>query len=114
MFHTFFHQVLYMIREADFFDIFRYLLATVATVYATIITVQSLWGWYVWLAGTDRYIALLRRYVILHGLRLRFRAFWGDVLICVLLCVAFCLTWRAYDIILAMGASPHAGRIARH
>ena len=52
------------------------------TIYATVITLQSLWGWYVWLAGSDRYIGLLRRYLIVHGLRLRFTAFWGDVIIC--------------------------------
>jgi hypothetical protein len=80
----------------DLFDFFRYALGAVVTIYATIITLQSLWGWYVWLAGSDKYIGLVRRYVIVHGLRLRFRAFWGDVLICVLLSVAFILIWSAH------------------
>ena len=43
----------------------------VVTIYATIITLQSLWGWYVWLAGADKYMSVLRRYLILHSLRLR-------------------------------------------
>ncbi len=82
--------------DIDFFDFFRYALGTVVTIYATVITLQSLWGWYVWLAGSDKYISLVRRYVIVHGLRLRFRAFWGDVIICLLLSVAFMILWHAH------------------
>ena len=84
------------LAEVDFFNFFRYALGTVATIYATVVTLQSLWGWYVWLAGNNKYISMLRRYVIVHGLRLRFRAFWGDVLISILLCVAFLFLWRAH------------------
>ncbi len=80
----------------DLFDFFRLALGWVVTIYASIITLQSLWTWYVWLAGSDKYISLVRRYVIVHGLRLRFRAFWGDVIICLLLSVAFFLLWRAH------------------
>src|SRR5258708_736258 len=80
----------------DLFDFFRYALSAVVTIYATIITAQSLWGWYVWLAGSDKYISLVRRYVIVHGLRLRFRAFWGDVILCLLLSFTFILIWQAH------------------
>ncbi len=80
----------------DLFDFFRYALGWIVTIYATIITLQSLWGWYIWLAGSDKYISLVRRYVIVHGLRLRFRAFWGDVLLCLLLSLAFILIYRAH------------------
>ena len=83
----------------DLFDFFRRWLGIVVTIYATVVTLQSLWGWYVWLAGSDKYIALLRRYVIVQGLRLRFRAFWGDVIICVLLCVVFLILWHAHGLI---------------
>ena len=79
----------------DLFTFFRYVLGWVVTIYATIITLQSLWGWYVWLAGQDKYIGMLRRYLLVHGLRLRFRTFWGELLICLLLCVAFGLLWHA-------------------
>ena len=72
------------------------------------ITLQSLWGWYVWLAGNDRYISVVRQYVIVHGLRLRFRTFWGDVLICLLLCVAFLVTWRVHVVILDLGMTLHS------
>lgn len=85
--------------NVDFFDLFRWLLAIVATVYATVITLQSLWGWYIWLAGRDRYMSLLRRYVILQGLRLRFTTFWGDLLICALLCIAFLILWRLHSLV---------------
>ncbi len=75
--------------DIDLFNFFRWTLCIIVTIYATLITAQSLREWYLWLAGQDRYISVLRRYLIVHGLRLRFRAFWGDVLICLLLCVAF-------------------------
>ena len=82
----------------DLFYAFRFMLATVVTIYVTIVTLQSLWGWYLWLAGSDKYISLLRRYILVQGLRLRFKAFWGDVLICLLLTVAFFMMWRAQNI----------------
>jgi hypothetical protein len=80
----------------DLFDWFRFSLGWVVTIYASILTFQSLYGWWVWLAGTDKHISLLRRYLITHGLRLRFKTFWGDVLITLLLCVAFLILWRAH------------------
>ena len=98
----------------DPFRLFRFILGIIVTVYCAIITLQSLWGWYVWLAGSDKYIGLLRRYVLVQGLRLRFRSFWGDVIICILLCIAFALLWRAQivmDGLEELAGSLHAGRI---
>ena len=89
--------------KIDFFNFFRYFLGTVVTIYATVLTLQSLWGWYVWLAGSDKYISLIRRYVIVQGLRLRFKTFWGDVIICLLLCVIFLILWRAHGFIYDLG-----------
>src|SRR3954468_18953978 len=83
----------------DPFDFFRWWLGTIATIYATVITLQSLWGWYVWLAGRDKYIGLLRRYLIVHGLRLRFASFWGDVIISGLLTIVFFIPWHAHQVI---------------
>ncbi len=83
----------------DLFDFFRWWLGLVATVYATVVTLQSLWGWYVWLSTSDRYITILRRYILVHGLRLRFRTFWGDVIICALLCIVFLILWHAHNVI---------------
>jgi hypothetical protein len=85
--------------DVDLFFFFRRVLVTLVTVYATVITLQSLWEWYRWLSGQDKYLGLLRRYLIVHGLRLRFTSFWGDLLICVLLCVAFLLLWRAHGVL---------------
>ena len=88
----------------DFFNFFRWMLALVATVYATVVTLQSLWGWYVFLKGKEKHIGVLRRYLIVHGLRkLKFRTFWGDVVICILLCVAFVIMWHAHQIIYKVG-----------
>ena len=83
----------------DFFNFFRWALGTVASIYATIVTIQSLYSWYVYLGGRERYISLMRRYIIVHGLRLRFKSFWGDVLVCILLCVAFVLLMQAHQVL---------------
>ena len=61
---------------------------------------RKLW---IWLRGQDRYVSMLRRYLVVHGLRLRFRAFWGDVIICLLLCIVFVVIWRAHGIIYGIG-----------
>ena len=87
----------------DLFDFFRRWLSIVVGVYATVITLQSLWGWWVWLAGSDKYMTMLRRYLVVHGLRLRFKTFWGDVLICVLLCVVFGILWHAHGLVYDLG-----------
>ncbi len=87
-----------MFEFRDLFHFFRFLLAVVLTIYFTIVTAQFAWSWWVWLRGSDRYITMLRRYLIVQGLRLKFRAFWGDVILCLLLTVAFALLWRAQSI----------------
>jgi hypothetical protein len=92
----------------DFFNFFRIGLGWVVTIYATVITVQSLWGWYVWLAGSDKYISMVRRYIILQGLRLRFKTFGGDVLICILLTVTFFILWHAHHVIYDLADRMHA------
>src|SRR2546430_12437286 len=79
--------------DIDFFAFFRFWLATIVTIYASIVTLQSFRNWTSWLAGDDKYSSLLRRYLLVHGLRLRFKSFWGDVLICGLLCIAFFIIW---------------------
>ena len=85
--------------DIDLFNFFRWTLSLVVTIYCSIIMAQSLYGWWLWLAGRDRYIGTLRRYLVVHALRLRFRAFWGDVLICLLLCIAFLIMWRMHGLI---------------
>ncbi|MGA2497290.1 MAG: hypothetical protein ABSH20_06095 [Tepidisphaeraceae bacterium] len=81
--------------DVDLFTLYRWLLAWVVTVYCTVLTVQWAWTWYVWLSSSDRYIAILRRYIIVAALRMKFRTFWGELLICLLLSVAFGLMCKA-------------------
>jgi hypothetical protein len=100
--------------QIDFFNFFRYFLGTVVTIYATVVTLQSLWGWYAWLAGGDKYVGMLRRYLIVHGLRLRVAAFWGDVLICALLCIVFLLLWHAHGVMNALGDSLQSLQAIKH
>ncbi len=89
--------------ESDLFNFFRWWAGTIVTIYASIITFQSLYGWYIWFAGSDKYVGMLRRYVIVQGLRLRFKTFWGDVVISILLCVAFLIMWHAHYVIDDLG-----------
>jgi hypothetical protein len=100
--------------EIDLFNFFRIWLGWIVTIYASILTLQSLYGWYVWLAGQDKYIGMLRRYLIVHGLRLRFKTFWGDVIICVLLCVIFLMMWHAHHVIYDMSATMSSLRNEQH
>lgn len=83
-------------NEGSLFTFFRWLAFVFVTIYVTITTAQSLWGWYVFLWQSDRYTNLLRSYVIVHGLRLRMRSFGGDAVVSALLCVAFLLMWKAH------------------
>ncbi len=96
--------------DVDFFNLWRWMLSIVGGVYATVITLQSLYGWYVYLAGSDRFISLARRYIIVHGLRLRFTSFWGDVIICMLLTIAFFILWHAHTVLFDIEGVLHNGR----
>src|SRR5579859_1578200 len=89
----------------DFFDAFRYMLAVVVTVYATVVLIQSGVTWYKILSQEDRYTALIRRYLIVSGLRTKISRFAGDVTVIVLLCVVCLLLWEAHGIIGAIGAT---------
>ncbi len=81
--------------DVDIFTFYRWLLAWVVTVYCTVLTIQWAWNWYVWLGSSDRYVKLLRRYLLVTALRMKFRTFWGELLICLLLTVAFFLMCKA-------------------
>jgi hypothetical protein len=89
--------------DVDFFNFWRWLLFVVGSIYFLIVTAQSLYGWYVWLAGGDKYISIVRQYMIVQSLRLRFKTFWGDVLICLLLCAVFLIVWRAHVVMKDLG-----------
>jgi hypothetical protein len=89
----------------DFFDFFRYVLATVVTIYATLVTVQWAAGWYKWLSQQGRHTTLLRSYLIVSGLRLKVTTFWADVLISLMLCVIFMMLWHAHGIVGEIGST---------
>ena len=85
--------------QLDPFDFFRWTVAWIATIYATVVTLQSLLGWVGYLSGSDKYLGMVRRYLVIHALRLRFKTFWGDVLICLLLCVVFLILWYMHGLV---------------
>ena len=90
----------------DLFDLFRWLLGTVVTIYATIVTLQWAWSWWAWLthpdAAYERHFALLRRYLLIHGLRIRLTSFLSDLLVIVGLCIIFMLLFWAHLIVYDM------------
>ncbi|MGD0540918.1 MAG: hypothetical protein ABSB33_05310 [Tepidisphaeraceae bacterium] len=94
--------------HVDFFEFFRYVLGTVVSIYATVVTLQSLYGWYVYLSGRGRYYSLMRRYIMLQGLRLRIKAFGGDTLICILLMVVMVLLLRAHQLVARIDPYAHS------
>ena len=85
--------------QIDFFDFFRYAAGTVVTIYATVVIVQSIVQWYKILVQQDRYTTLLRRYLVVSGLRLKVRNFGPDVLVMVLLCVVFGIIWYEHGLV---------------
>ena len=101
--------------HVDFFNFFRYVLTTVATIYVTVITLQSLYGWYVYLSGEGKYYSMARRYLMLHGLRIRIKTFGGEVLVCILLTVVMALLLRAHQLVARIDPwyQVNAGRITK-
>jgi hypothetical protein len=99
------HSTFSTMPDIDAFDCFRYLVGWIATIYATVVTVQSALSWYDTLARPDKYLSILRRYLIVHGLRVRLRRFGGDAIISLLLCVAFVLLWEAHAAVASLKSS---------
>ncbi|MBN2561486.1 MAG: hypothetical protein JXQ75_11210 [Phycisphaerae bacterium] len=59
----------------DLFEVWRLVLGTICTIYALVMTARSLWRWCVYLSGADRTVSMMRSYMIVQLLRLRFRRF---------------------------------------
>ena len=63
-------------------------------------------GVWVWLTrpdeGMERPFAMLRQYVLIHGLRLRAVRFWHDLIVIIGLCVIFVLLMWAHVIVYDM------------
>lgn len=67
------------LTDRDSFEVYRFLLGTVCTIYALVVTTRSLWDWIVYLSYRDRQTRLLRQYVIVQLLRLRCKRFAGEM-----------------------------------
>jgi hypothetical protein len=65
--------------DFDLFFWFRWLLATVCTVYAVVVTGRSLWGWLTYF-GSSRQTAILGRYTLVLLLRMKSTRFAGELL----------------------------------
>ena len=66
--------------DRDLFETWRLILATVCGIYATIVTLRSLLGWLDYFSGSDRTTQLMRTYVVIHLLRLRWKRFSRELL----------------------------------
>ena len=77
-----------MLADLDLFVTFRWTLATVCTIYAVVVTVQSLWDWLAWFSSS-RETAVLGRYTLVLLLRLRLRRFGWELLQIVGLVILF-------------------------
>jgi hypothetical protein len=47
---------------------------------------------------------------MVHGLRVRIKTFWGDVLTCILLSIVLLILWHAHNVIAQTRISIDAGR----
>jgi len=86
--------------EHRFFNFFRWVLSIIATIlridhYRPVPVRLVMSGW----RGRNKYIGMLRRYLVVHGLRIAGQDLLGDVIICVLLCVVFLMLWHAHHLI---------------
>jgi len=77
-----------MISTIELFDMYRWLLATVCTIYVIICTYKSLMGWLHYF-NSSRETAVLGRYTAVLLLRLRFKRFRWEICQILILTVIF-------------------------
>ncbi|MBI4580742.1 MAG: hypothetical protein HY718_13630 [Planctomycetes bacterium] len=65
--------------DIDIFDLWRYLLSIVVTVYVAIVTARTVWGYVVWFGSSRRY-KVMGHYAVVLLLRARVRQFAGELL----------------------------------
>lgn len=83
--------------ERDLFELWRWALAVGLTVYAAVMFFRWLWGWLAYLNEPQRERLLMRRYIVLHLLRLRGARFRGEVVQIVLYLVAILIVYGLHD-----------------
>lgn len=64
-----------ILPDGDLFEVWRLALGTICGIYALVVTLTSLWYWLAYFSGPERRVRLMRSYVILHLLRLRWSRF---------------------------------------
>lgn len=79
-----------MLPELDIFDTYRWLLATVCTIYVTVISWQTLVGWLEFFASS-RYANVAGHYTLVLLLRVKIRRFAWELMQIVGLCILFCI-----------------------
>jgi hypothetical protein len=84
-----------MPRDFDLFELFRWLLAIVCTVYTVVVTWRSLLGWLAYFQSS-RETAVLGRYTLVLLLRTRFRRFAWELVQIIGLTVALLLLLYAH------------------
>jgi hypothetical protein len=100
--------------DIDLFNFYRWALATVVTIYATLVTIQWAAGWYKYLSQPHRGVSMLSRYLQVAGLRLSLLRLSGDLLICVMLIVVFGMLCHAHSILADIGNKLDAAAAPRH
>lgn len=83
-----------MSADVDLFAVYRWLLAIVCTVYATLQLARTAFSWAAFFWEPAAHRDVLRHYAEVQLLRVRLRRFGGGLLqIAALLCVLFGLLW---------------------
>ncbi len=68
-------DALALLQGRDLFQTWRLVLATVCVVYAVIVTTRSAWRICLYFSGSQRTTSMMRTYLVVQILRLRFRRF---------------------------------------
>jgi hypothetical protein len=68
-------DALAFLQGRDLFQTWRLVLTTVCAVYAIVLTVRSAWRICLYFSGSQRSTSMMRTYLIVQILRLRFRRF---------------------------------------
>lgn len=90
-------QVLRDLSSADLFMLYRRLLVIFCSIYAGIRLMQTIGRWFKFLAFPDRSRRLLRSYLFVHILRVRWRRFGPEYIqIGGLLCILTLIVWLHY------------------
>jgi hypothetical protein len=87
---------MHKLPDIDVFDLWRWLLSLVVTIYVAVYTWRTFWGYVLWFNSSRRY-QVMGRYAVVLLLRARTRRFAGEMvrigLLCALLAGIVGLHW---------------------